>query len=155
MTQTGIGGKFEVARAHGVVYSLSAEGHPPLGALANLNLRPLSDVHLSANWSGAHRRQFGVEVGSVNYETAFFQRFRSSSLLAGTVTQHLDARTSFTLELANESNVYLHARSQSSGVMSVERTLNEHLLFDLELGDAFNAAGNSKPHYLGAGFTIR
>ncbi len=154
MTQTGLGGKIELARSHGVVYSFSAESHPPLGALANLNLVPLSDLHLSANASVSHRREFGFEAGLINYETVYRQHFRPSFLAAASMTQALDARTSLTFELANQSNVYFRSRAQTSAVVSAGRLLNSHLLFNVELGDAFNAAGNSKPHYLGAGFTI-
>lgn len=155
MTQTGAGAKFELARARGVAYAFSVESHPPLGALGNLNLNPLSDVHLSAKWSGAHRREFGLEAGVINYQTVYHQHLRASALTAASVTQSVDPKTSLTLELANQSNVYSRSRSQTSAVFSVGRVLNPRLLFNVELGDAFNAAGNSKPHYLGAGFVFR
>lgn len=154
MTQTGVGAKVDFARIRNVVYSLSVEGHPPLGALANLNLVPLSDVHLSANWTAGHRREFAVETGVINYATVFHNHLRATSLVAISGTQTLDPLTSVTLELANQSHVYRGSRSQSSGVFSVQRMLSNRVLFNVELGTAFDASANSKPHYLGAGFTI-
>ena len=155
MTSTGFGAKYELARSHGAVYAVSAESHPPLGALANLNLVPLFDLHVSANWSPARGRSMGFQAGSVNYNNVRHTHLRSSALVAGWITQETGPRTSFTLELATQSNVYSKSRAQSSGVFSISQLLSQNLLFNIELGSAFNAQRNSKPHYLGAGFTVR
>ncbi len=154
MTPAGYGVKYEFARLHNVVYSVSAESHPPLGAMQNLNLSPLSDVHLSGNWSGAHGREFGFEAGLINYESVQHQHLHATSLFAASLTQTIDPLTAVTFELATQSHVYPGSRSQTSGVVSVQRVLSPHLLFNVELGTAFNVSANNKPHYLGAGFTI-
>lgn len=155
MTQTGVGIKYQLGRARNVVYSLSAESHPPLGALANLNLVPLSDVHVSANRSIRPTIEIGVEAGVINYDNTRHTHLRSSALFSASVSKAVSPRTWFTMELASQSNVYSKSRAQSSGVVSVSHILSQRLMFGLELGTAFNAQRDSKPHYLGAGFTIR
>ncbi|HET9028796.1 MAG TPA: hypothetical protein VFN49_01350 [Candidatus Aquilonibacter sp.] len=155
MTQTGVGAKYQFARAHDVVYSISAETHPPLGALANLNLIPLSDVHLSANWSGYGGREFGLEAGTINYDNLRHTHLRSSELIAATYTQAFNTRTWWTAEVTSQSNVYSKSRAQSSGVFSVSRMLSSRMLFGAEIGSAFNAQSDSKPHYIAGTFTIR
>jgi hypothetical protein len=154
MTQTGVGAKVELARVHNVVYSVSAESHPPLGALASLDLVPLSDVHVSANWAAGHRREFALEAGTVNYSTVFHQHLRATSVVAGNFTQALNARTAVTLELMSQSHVLSGSRSEHTGVVALQQNLSHRILFNVELGTAFNVCNNTKPHYLGAGFTI-
>lgn len=155
MTQTGVGIKYELGRTRNVAYSLSAESHPQLGALANLNLVPLSDVHISANRSVGRGIEFGAEAGVINYDNTHHTHLRSSALISASITKAMTSRTWLTIELASQSNVYSKSRAQSSGVFSISHMLSQRILFGLELGSAFNAQRNSKPHYLGAGFTIR
>lgn len=69
MTHPGLGARYEVAQGHGVTYSLTAEGHPPLDALAKTSLIPIFDTHLSANWDDAHRNTFAAQAGYFNFET--------------------------------------------------------------------------------------
>jgi hypothetical protein len=155
MTHPGLGARFEVARAGGVLYSLSAEGHPPLSALANLHLIPIFDAHAAANWSASGRNDFAAQAGYLNFETAFTRNQRSSAFGAFSATHGLNGRTWATMELGFQSHATWNARSQTSGIFSLQRSLSETSMMNLELGTAFNAAGNSKPHYLGFGFAVR
>lgn len=153
MTHVGAGLKIEVARVRGVVYSLSAESHPPMNALANMQLVPLSDVHMNANWSASHM-EMGVEFGVLNYAQLNDLGRRSAATAAFSLTRSLDRKTSVTSELGFQSAAALGALAQTSATLSVQRELTPRLLFNVEIGTAFNATGGSKPHYLGAGFVM-
>lgn len=156
MTQTGYGAKVALATLRAVDFSLTAQSHPPLGALANLNLEPLSDVHLSANWSASAGREFGAELGVLNQHTVHHRgHLRASALLALSATQALNERNSLTFELMNQTNVYSRSRSQTSSVVALNRMLSSRMLFNFEVGTTFNEVARSKPHYMGFGFTYR
>ncbi len=153
MTHAGVGVKIEFARLHGVVYSLSAESHPPMNALANMDLVPLSDVHMNANWS-ANKLEMGVEFGVLNYAQLNNLGRRTAATAAFSLTRSIDSKTSVTSEFGFQSAAALGALAQTSATLSVQRELTPRLLFNVEIGTAFNATGGSKPHYLGAGFVM-
>jgi hypothetical protein len=155
MTHPGLGAHFEFARIGSVSYSFTAEGHPPLGALANLHLDPIFDSHLTANWSGTARDDFAAQAGYLNFETVPLHRQRSSAFGAFSLTHAVDARTWVTSEVGVQSHATWGSQSQYDGIVSVQHSLGAATLANLELGTAFNEAGNSKPHYLGFGFTVR
>jgi hypothetical protein len=152
MTHMGTGAKWEFARAHGIAYTLVAESHPPLNALANLYVVPNSEEFVTANWE-ARRATMGFEVGQLNFSGR--RGHRDALTSAWSYSTPIDSLTSITTELGMQSVTLRGASAQYSGRVAFGRQLTPRLLFDLELGTAFNASGNSKPHYLGAGFAIR
>lgn len=152
MAPVGYGATYEFARVRGVSYSLTAENRPPLQPLANIYLMPLSDVHMSATWSGSGRRTYGAEFGVLEYESVRrHSNHRGSSIAAFSVTQEVNRRTFVTAELSDQFRALGGNAPQASATLSMQRLLTQHFVFNLEGGTTFNAKGDSKPHYWGFG----
>jgi hypothetical protein len=62
--------------------------------------------------------------------------------------------TWFSGQLGMQSNATYGSAGETRGIASLKRAVGADTLFNVDLGTAFNAGGNSKPHYLGAGFTF-
>ncbi|MDE2480897.1 MAG: hypothetical protein KGN02_01745 [bacterium] len=154
MTHPGIGVKLHLADLGNAALSLSAESHPPLSALANTELVPMSDVHLSANWSGIHAMQYTLSAGMLNYASTDEPGHRVSPLLAFSATHALSSRNFVTGEFALQSASFLGASAQSSATLAFAHVWTNRVLVNLELGSTFNQSGDSKPHYLGFGFIV-
>jgi hypothetical protein len=155
MVPVGLGVKYEFLRTRGVTYSLSAENRPPLQPLANQSLIPLSDGHVSANWSGAGQREYGVELGVLSFEAARrHSNHRVSTMAAFSVTQPLNDRTSLTAEISEQTHAIMGGGPQTGAILSLQRMMSSHVTFNIEGGTAFNATANSKPHYWGFGFVL-
>jgi len=156
MTGAGVGAKIGLGEFHGAYFSLSGEEHPPLSALANTAIIPDSLYNLYANWSPQRSWILGAALGSYSYT-------QSNSGLAHVVTptaafslsHDLNARYGITAEITTQSVAAFGGSAQTSGTIGLQRVINPRLLFSLELGTAFNASADSKPHYLGFGFTFR
>lgn len=153
MTQTGFGVKVEVARAAGVVYSLTAEHRPPMNALANMAVVPNGDVHADATWSPSLRTTATVEVGALSFTQRGIAGFsRTTPVAAFALTNEFNRKTSMSLEIGSQSLAAYGGSAQMSGTIGLQRTLSKHVQFNVELGSAFNSTGGSKPHYFGFGF---
>jgi hypothetical protein len=155
MQHSGSGANVELGRRGDLTYSLSAEIHPPLNALANLRFVPRDQADFNATWMSSTSTEFAAQVGAVAFQTPRFGRARGDAATSAlAATRALNRKTTFTAELETQSRALYGALAQTSAVASVQRSLSRHLLTNVELGTAFNAAGNSKPHYLGAGFSL-
>jgi len=149
----GLGVQAEIARSGALVFSLSAQSHPQLSPLANLYLVPLADVHLAATWSGL-REDFAVEVGTLNFIATNRGHRRSSLFSAFSAGRSIAPGTWLSGELGIQSNASYGSAGAARGILSVTRELSANSLFTADLGTTFNASANSKPHYIGAGFTF-
>jgi hypothetical protein len=154
MAHPGLGIEDEIAKDGAVTFTLSAQSHPQLTPLANLYLIPLSDLHLAATWSNAAQTNFAAEVGTLNFIASNRSRRRSSMFDAVAATKAIAPRTWLTGELGMQSNATYGSAGETRAIASVDRWLGSNALFNIDLGTAFNAMGDSKPHYLGAGFTF-
>jgi hypothetical protein len=154
MAHAGIGLSGALAQAGDVGFTLTAESRPPLSPLANLYVLPLADVHLTAAWSNLNGSDFAAQVGTLNFIATNRGRRRSSvfDTLAGTAP--VGTGTWFSGELGMQSNATYGSAGETRGIASVKRSIGADTLVNVDLGTAFNAGGNSKPHYLGAGFTF-
>ncbi len=154
MTHPGLGLKLHVADLGDAAVSLTAESHPPMSALANTDLIPLSDVHLSANWSGADAMQYTAMAGLLNYASNDESGHRSTPLVALSATHTLPHDNFLTGEYALQSASSIGASAQSSVTIAFAHAVSHRLLLNVEIGSAFNQSDNSKPHYLGFGATL-
>jgi hypothetical protein len=154
MAHAGMGLTGNLAQEGDVGFTLTAESRPPLSPLANLYVLPLSDVHLTAAWPDANGSDFAAQIGTLNYIATNRGHRRSSVFDAFTATEPVGTGTWFTGELGMQSNATFGSAGTTRGIASVKQSIGANTLFDVDLGTAFNAGGNSKPHYLGAGFTF-
>ncbi len=155
MSRIGLGAKVELPPLQGIATSLSLESHPPLEAMAYLKTFPLFDMHLDSSVSLQPNLTANVEVGTL----AFRQYGMASRMLgyheAFSLTRALGSSFALTGELRSQSRVAFGSAAQSTGTLALSRLVAKHVLANIEIGTAFNATGNSKPHYFGATFSIR
>jgi hypothetical protein len=154
MAHSGIGAQGTIAQDGNIALMLTAESRPPLSPLSNLYVLPLSDVHLTAAWSDASGSDFAAQVGTLNYIATNRGHRRSSIFDALSAGAPIGQGTWFAGEIGMQSNATYGSAGETRGIASVKRSLGQNLLFDVDLGTTLNAAGGSKPHYLGAGFTF-
>ncbi len=156
MTGAGVGAKVGLGEFHNAYFSISGEEHPPLAALANTAIVPDSLYNLYANWSPARSWLLGASVGRYAYtQSNLGFAHVITPTAAFSVSHDLNLRYGITAELATQSVAAYGGSAQTTGTIAVQRVLNPRLLFSLELGTAFNPSADSKPHYLGFGFTFR
>ena len=154
MAHSGLGVTGSVAQDGNVALLLSAESRPPLSPLANLYVLPLSDVHLTAAWSAPSGTDFAARVGTLNFVATNRGHRRSSVFDDLSASTPVGTGTWFSGDLGQQSNATYGSAGETRGIASVKRAIGADTLFNVDLGTAFNAGGNSKPHYLGAGFTF-
>ncbi len=156
MTGAGIGAKVGLGEFHNAYFSISGEEHPPLGALANTAIVPDSLYNLYANWSPARTWSFGASLGRYVYTQSDIGVAQVVTPTAAfSVSHDLNLRYGLTAEISTQSVAAYGGGAQTTGTIAVQRVLNPKLLFSLEIGTAFNASADSKPHYLGFGFIFR
>ncbi len=155
MTGGGFGMSYETIPSHGLQYSLSGQISPPSAALSNPQLLPDASVNAAAAWSGSDALHYGIYVGTFAFSQHGRHGRHSSPETGLFATQALDAKTLLTSALNVQSRSFLGASAQTSGMVGVQRTLSEALMFNVNVGNTFNAAARSKPHYLGFGLTVR
>jgi hypothetical protein len=154
MTHSGIGAQGTIAQIGDMALTLTGESRPPLSPLANLYVLPLSDVHLTAAWSTLYGSDIAAQVGSLNYIATNRGHRRSSVFDDLSATAPIASGTWFAGEIGMQSNATYASAGQTRGIASVKRSIGNDALFNVDLGTTLNAAGGSKPHYLGAGFTF-
>lgn len=153
-SHSGLGATGSVAQDGNVDFLLTAESRPPLSPLANLYLLPLSDVHLTAAWTALSDTDFAAQVGTLNFIATNRGHRRSSVFDDLSASAPVGGGTWFSGELGQQSNATYGSAGETRGIASLKRAVGANTLFNVDLGTAFNAGGNSKPHYLGAGFTF-
>jgi hypothetical protein len=154
MTHSGIGATAAVAQDGNVDFLLTAQSRPPLSPLANLYVLPLSDLHLTVAWSELSGTDFSAQVGTLNFIATNRGHRRSSVFDSLTGLTPIGNGTWFSGQLGMQSNATYGSAGETRGIASLKRAVGANTLFNVDLGTAFNAGGNSKPHYLGAGFTF-
>ena len=155
MQRSGPGANVELGQRGDLTYGVSGEIHPPLDALENLRFIPRDQTDLNASWMSSTSTEFAAQLGAITFETPRLRRDRGDATTSAlAATRALTYNTTVTAELETQSRALYGALAQTSGIASVQRALSRHLLSNVEIGTAFNAAGNSKPHYLGAGFSL-
>jgi hypothetical protein len=156
-THPGFGLKALLSSSSTFASSLSLETRPQLHALAHMSLLPMADATLTAAWMP--RRSNVIITGQVG--AFWFQQRgmghsqKTAATFALAVTAPIMRKTWLTLQLRSLSVAAMNSSAQSTGTMSLQHEIGRNVLANLQLGTAFNAAGHSKAHYLGVGFTIR
>jgi hypothetical protein len=156
-THPGLGLKAELSSSSSFASSLSIETRPRLHALAHLSLLPVADATLTGAWMP---RRSNLIVTAQAGAFWFRQRGmghvqRMAATYAIGVTAPIMRKTWLMLQFRSFSVAAIDSSAQSSGTLSVQHEIGRNVLANVQLGTAFNAAGHSKAHYLGFGFTIR
>jgi hypothetical protein len=154
MAHSGIGAQGTIAQAGDMVLMLTAESRPPLSPLSNLYVLPLSDVHMTAAWTTLDGSNLAAQVGTLNYIATNRGHRRSSIFDTFSATAPIASQTWFTGVVGMQSNATWGSAGETRGIASVKHSIGADSVFNVDLGTALNAAGGSKPHYLGAGFTF-
>lgn len=153
-TNWGAGVKLELARSGGVIYGLTMEEHPPLGALSSADVVPQFSWEVAAQWNATPRLGLSFAAGQLRFSQSSATAHGTAMIDAVSLNHIIDKKTMLTYELASQSMVTLHGSPQTSGTFAIQRSIAPHTLFHVQLGTAFNASGGTKPHYLAAGFNF-
>ena len=156
-THPGFGLKAQLSSSSTFASSFSVETRPQLHALAHLSLLPMADATLTGSWMLHHSNiVLSAQTGAFLFrQRGMEHQQRAAATFAVGITAPILRRTWMTLQLRSVSAAAMHSGAQSMGTMSIEHEIGRNVLANLQLGTAFNAAGHSKAHYLGIGFTIR
>jgi hypothetical protein len=157
LTHPGFGLKALLSSSSTFATSISVESSPQLHALAHLSLIPLADATLTASWMP---RRSAIVLTAQAGAFLFRQRGmgheqRTAATFALGITAPVMKKTWLSLQLNSISTAAMNSPAQSTGTLSLQHEIGRNVLANIQLGTAFNAAGHSKAHYLGFGFTIR
>lgn len=156
-THPGFGVKAVLSSSSSFASSISVETSPQLHALAHLSLIPVADATVTGAWTP--RRSplvLSAQAGAFWFrQRGMGHQQRTAAIFAVGVTAPIMRKTWLTLMVRSFSVAAMTSSAQSSGTLSLQHEIGRNVLANLQLGTAFNAAGHSKAHYLGVGFTIR
>ena len=156
-THPGFGLKAQLTQTRTFASSFSVETRPQLNALAHLSLVPIADAALTGSWAPPRSNLiFTAQAGAFLFrQRGMDHEQRTAATFALAVTAPIAHKTWLTLQLHAFSVAAMNSSAQSTGTLSVQHEFGRNVLISAQLGTAFNAAGHSKAHYLGVGFTIR
>lgn len=156
-THPGFGLKAQLSSGKTFASSVSFETSPPLHALAHLSLIPVANAAFTGSWvSPRSNVVLTAQAGAFWFrQRGMGHQQRTAATFAVGVTAPIMKRTWLTLQLRSFSVAAMNSSAQSTGTLSVQHEIGRNVLANIQLGTAFNAAGRSKAHYLGFGFTIR
>lgn len=156
-THPGYGLKASLWSSSTFASSLSLEARPQLHALAHLNLLPMADATLTASWMPRRSNLIlTAQAGAFWFrQRGMGHAQRTAATFTLAVTAPIMRKTWLTLQVRNLSAAAINSSSQSTGTLTVQHEIGRNVLANVQLGTAFNAAGHSKAHFLGVGFTIR
>lgn len=157
LTHPGFGVKALLSTSSTFASSLSVETSPQLHALAHLSLIPVADMTLTGAWMPRRSNLvLTAQAGAFLFrQRGMEHEQRTAATFAVGITAPLMKKTWLSLQLNSISVAAMHSSAQSSGTLSLQHEIGRNVLANVQLGTAFNAAGHSKAHYLGFGFTIR
>lgn len=156
-THPGFGLKAQLTQTRVFASSISIETRPQLNALAHLSLVPLADAALTGSLAPPRSNLvFTAQASALLFrQRGMGHAQRTAATFALAVTAPIAHKTWMTLQLRSFSVAAMNSSAQSTGTISVQHEFGRNVLISAQLGTAFNAAGHSKAHYLGFGFTIR
>jgi hypothetical protein len=156
-THPGFGLKAQLSSGKTFASSFSLESSPRLNALAHLSLIPVGEAQFTGSWiSSRSNIVLSAQAGAFWFrQRGMGHEQRTAATFALAVTAPIMRRTWLTLQLRSLSVAAMNSSAQSTGTMSIQHEIGRNVLANVQLGTAFNAAGHSKAHYLGFGFTIR
>lgn len=156
-THPGFGLKALLSSSSTFASSVSVETNPQLNALAHLSLIPLTDLTFTGSWMPRRSNLiFSAQAGAFWFrQRGMGHEQRTAATFGFGVTAPIMRKTWLTLQFRSFSEAAMHSSAQSTGTLSVQHEIGRNVLANVQLGTAFNAAGHSKAHYLGVGFTIR
>jgi hypothetical protein len=156
-THPGFGFKALLSSSSSFASSVSFETNPQLNAMAHLSLIPLTDITFTGSWMPRRSNLiFSAQAGAFWFrQRGMGHDERTAATFGIGVTAPVMRKTWLTLQLRSLSVAAMNSSAQSTGTMSLQHEIGRNVLANLQLGTAFNAAGRSKAHYLGVGFTIR
>lgn len=156
-THPGYGLKAALSNSSTFAASLSVETRPQLHALAHMSLLPMADATLTASWMPRHSNLIITgQAGAFWFQQrGMGHAQKTAATFALAVTTPIMSKTWLTLQLRSFSVAAINSSAQSTGTLSLQHEIGRNVLANVQLGTAFNAAGHSKAHYLGVGFTIR
>lgn len=156
-THPGFGLKATLSNSSTFASSVSVETTPQLHALAHLSLIPVADITFTGSWMPRRSNLiFSAQAGAFWFrQRGMDHEQRTAATFAAGVTMPVMRKTWLSLQLSSISTAAMNSSAQSTGTLSLQHEIGRNVLANLQLGTAFNAAGRSKAHYLGVGFTIR
>lgn len=156
-THPGFGLKAQLMQTRVFASSFSVETRPQLNALSHMSLVPLAEAALTGSWAPPRSNLILTAQGGAFWfrQRGMGHAQRTSATFALAVTAPVAHKTWLTLQLRSISAAAMNSAAQTSGTLSVQHEFGRNVLISAQLGTAFNAAGHSKAHYLGFGFTIR
>lgn len=156
-THPGFGLKAQLSSGKTFASSIFFEATPQLHALAHLSLIPVADAAVSGSWMPMRSNiVLSAQAGAFWFrQRGMGHAQRAAATFAIGVTTPIMKGTWLTLQLRSISAATMRSSAQSTGTLSVQHEIGRNVLANVQLGTAFNAAGRSKAHYLGFGFTIR
>jgi hypothetical protein len=155
-THPGFGVKVRLAHAMRSAYAISFETRPPLDAMAHLSLLPQAEAALTGDWRLTSRWSVQAQAGALRFrQRGMPGDEQTAAIFSAAANYDLSKRTTVAVQLRSLSAAAIRSSAQSMGTLGIVQELNDRAIFRVELGTAFNAAGHTKAHYLGAGFTIR
>jgi hypothetical protein len=155
-THPGYGIKVRIAHTMRSAYAISFETEPPLDAMAHLSLLPQAETDLNGEWRLTSRWSVQAQIGALRFRQRGMEGDQqTATIFSAAANYDLSKRTTVAVQLRSLSAAAIHSSAQSMGTLGIVQQLDDRLIFRIELGTSFNAAGHTKAHYLGAGFTIR
>ncbi len=149
----GFGAKWLSLRSPGVQYTLSAEASPPIERYVPNSMRSRYGVAIAAGLSLDALTALNVSLGVTSF--AEHTGHRPPRLRGGfALRRSLSAGTAILSELTFRSPA-AKTNAQTSAALYLQQSLSTNTLFDIGIGTAFNAAGDSKAHFLSFGFAVR
>jgi len=156
LTHPGYGIKASLARSARAAYAVSFETRPPLDAMAHLSLLPQAELAFTGEWRITSRWSAQAQAGALLFrQRGMSGEQRTAAIFSAAANYDISKRTLLTVQLRSVSSAAMRSSAQSMGTFGIVQQLSDRAIFRVELGTAFNAAGHTKAHYLGAGFTIR
>ena len=156
-THPGFGLKALLSSSSTFASSVSIETNPQLNALAHLSLIPVTDVTFTGSWMPRRSNLiFSAQAGAFWFrQRGMGHEQRTAATFGLGVTAPIMRKTWLTFQFRSFSEAAMNSSAQSTGTLSLQHEIGRNVLANVQLGTAFNAAGHSKAHYLGVGFTIR
>lgn len=156
-THPGFGLKALLSSSSTFASSVSLETSPQLHALAHLSLMPVADLTFTGTWMPWHSNLIlTAQAGAFRFRQRGMEHEQRTAATFGlAVTAPIMRKTWLSLQLGSISIAAMHSSAQSTGTLSLQHEIGRNVLANVQVGTAFNAAGRSKAHYLGVGFTIR
>ena len=155
-SRSGIGTKFRILDMPTTAVALRLDYTPQADETATISTRDRFDAGIIARSALSEKFLLSATIGKIAYTqvpavaanktSAWYERLA--------VSDHFAKRTQVVATMSSQSALNTTSGAQSKYGLTLQQTLAQHALLDVEIGSALNSTGGTKAHYLGAGFTI-